>query len=80
MSIGENLPARIAAMEVTQAEVLTVINTIGATQSVLGDALREWGTRMGSAESLAQDTNRRISSLEESIAEIKALLVKALER
>jgi HAMP domain-containing protein len=55
-----------------------VIRAIGATQSVLGDAFREWSNRMSSTETVAQDSNRRIGSLEESIAEIKDLLVKAL--
>jgi len=35
---------------------------------------------LGGVEDLAQDTNRRISALEKSIAEIKELLVQALAR
>jgi hypothetical protein len=65
-------------MEASLAETLTVIRGIGATQSVLGDALREWSSRMSLAETLAQESNRRLGALEESIAEIKDLLARAL--
>ncbi|MCV7340594.1 hypothetical protein [Mycobacterium haemophilum] len=75
----EDLEARIAAMEASLADALGVIKTVGATQSVLGDALREFITRLGSAESIAQNTNQRISALEKSAAEIKALLLKSLD-
>lgn len=76
----DNLSRRILTMEAALAEAVAVIKTVGATQSVLGDALRECNNRMGGAEDLAQDTNRRISALEKSIAEIKDLLVQALDR
>jgi hypothetical protein len=76
----ENLSRRILTMEAALADALAMIKSVGATQSVLGDALREYSQRLGSAETLAQDTNRRITSLEKSIAEIKDLLVKALDR
>jgi hypothetical protein len=80
----DNLSRRILTMEAALADALSVLKTVGATQSVLGDALREYGTRMGSNEDLAQDTNRRLSaletSLEKSLAEIKELLVAALGR
>jgi 3-hydroxyisobutyrate dehydrogenase-like beta-hydroxyacid dehydrogenase len=76
----ENLAVRVATMELALSEALAVIKTIGATQGVLGDALREHSARMGSVESMAQDTNQRTRSLEESIAEIKDLLVQALDR
>ncbi|MDT5346846.1 MAG: hypothetical protein QOH91_133 [Mycobacterium sp.] len=66
-------------MEASLADALAVVRTVGATQSVLGDALREYSKRMGRAEDLAQDTNRRISALEKSLAEIKDLLVQALD-
>ena len=75
----DNLSRRILTMEASLADALAVIRTVGATQSVLGDALREYGTRMGRAEDLAQDTNRRISALEKSLAEIKDLLVQTLD-
>lgn len=79
MPTPENLEARIAAMEASLADALEVIKTVGATQSVLGDALREFIARISSAESTAQSTNQRLSTLEQSIAEIKALLLKALD-
>ncbi len=76
----ENLSRRFLVMEASLADALAVIKSIGATQSVLGDALREYSQRLGSAETLAQDTNRRIAALEKSVAEIKDLVVKALDR
>jgi hypothetical protein len=80
----DNLSRRFLTMEAALADALSVIKTVGATQSVLGDALREYGSRMGKAEDLAQDTNRRLSaletSLEKSLTEIKALLAQALAR
>ncbi len=80
MSTAENLAARVAAMEIALAEALAVIKTIGATQSVLGDALREYAARMRGSETLAQDSNQRIKSLEASVAELKELLAKPVER
>jgi hypothetical protein len=79
MSTAENLGARLAAMEIALAEAFTVIKTVGATQSVLGDALREHVTRMQGAEALAQDSNQRIRSLEASVAELRDLLARPLE-
>jgi hypothetical protein len=76
----ENLSRRILFIETSLADALEVIKSVGATQSVLGDALREYSQRVGSVEALAQDTNRRITALEKSVAEIKDLLVKALDR
>jgi uncharacterized membrane protein YccC len=75
----DNLSRRILTMEASLADALAVIRTVGATKSVLGDALREYSNRMGRAEDLAQDTNRRISALEKSLAEIKDLLVQAVD-
>lgn len=80
MVTPENLSRRILFMEASLADALAIIKSVGATQSVLGDALRESSQRLGSAETLAQDTNRRIASLEKSVAEIKDLLVQVLDR
>lgn len=76
----DNLAARFATMEVALGQALSAIETINATQSVLADALRGYGLRVGGVEAVADDTNRRIVSLEKSIAEIKELLVRALDR
>jgi chromosome segregation ATPase len=74
----EDLETRIAAIAASQAELLAVITSVEDTQRVLADALRQYSVRMGSVESTAQNTNHRIGSVEESLAEIEDLLGKAL--
>jgi t-SNARE complex subunit (syntaxin) len=78
MATLEDLETRIAAVAASQAEVLAAINSVGDTQQVLADALRAYSMRMSSVESIAQNTNDRLRSIEESLAEIKDLLVRAL--
>jgi hypothetical protein len=78
MGTPEDLERRIAVIWASHAEMLAAINSVGATQQVLADALREYSTRMSSVESTALDTNQRIRAIEESLAEIKGLLVRAL--
>jgi hypothetical protein len=78
MATLEDLETRIAAIAASQAEVLAAINSVGDTQQVLADAFRGHSMRMSSVESTAQDTNQRLRSVEQSLAEIKGLLVKAL--
>jgi len=80
VTTADNLSRRILTIEASLADALSGIKSVGATQRVLGDALREYSNRLGGVEDLAQDTNRRISALEKSIAEIKELLVQALAR
>jgi hypothetical protein len=52
MATLENPEPRIATMEAVLADALSVIKTIGATQSVVADALRGYSGRMGSVESV----------------------------
>ena len=83
----EDLEARIAALEAAQADyraVLTAINALGANQREHSQRLAAVET--GLAEFRAEtrvglaDTNSRVRSLEEGQAEIKDLLIRALER
>jgi hypothetical protein len=74
----EDLETRIAAITASQAEVLAAISSVGETQQVLADAFRGYTLRMTSVEFTAQNSNERIRAIEELLAEIKGLLVKAL--
>ena len=78
MATLEDLETRFAAIAASQAEVLAAVNSVGDTQQVLADALRGFAMRMSSVESTAQNNNQRLRSIEESLAEVKDLLVKAL--
>ena len=71
-----DLEARVAALEAEHADyraVLSAINALGANQ-------RDHAERLGRIETKTDDTNARVRSLEESMAEIKDLLVRALDR
>lgn len=84
------LEARIAALEAERGDcraVLAAINALGANQRDLatrvGDVegrLAAVETRLGTVETTAQDTNVRVRALEGGVAEIKDLLVRALDR
>jgi uncharacterized coiled-coil protein SlyX len=90
----EELDARVAALEAEQADyraVLAAINALGANQrehserlsAVEGEvgALRgEVGALRGEVRALRDDTSPRIRSLEENVAEMKDLLIRALDR
>ena len=83
MSTLEDLEARVAALEAAQADyraVLTAVNALGANQ-------REHSLRLAAVEAKVDDlggqmadTNARVRSLEEGQAEIKDLLIRALDR
>lgn len=86
----EDLEARVAALEADRADyraVLAAINALGTNQRELAGTIRELrttvgehGRRLESVESKVDDTNQIVRSLEESNAEIKDLLVRALDR
>lgn len=76
----EDIQARLATLELTQAELLTALKTVGATQRVIADALREFSQRIATVESMANDTNRNARSLVEATTEFKELLIAALNR
>lgn len=90
MSSLADLEARVAALEASQADyraVLSAVNALGVNQREINDTLREHGRRLsnvegrlGSVESKLDDTNTRVRSLEDTTIEIKALLIRALDR
>lgn len=90
MSALADLEARVAALEATQADyraVLAAVNALGANQREMADTLRGHATRLVGIEgrltvldSKMDDTNARVRSLEETTAEIKDLLIRALDR
>jgi uncharacterized coiled-coil protein SlyX len=85
----EELEARVAAPEANQADdraVLAAVNALGANQREIADELSDHGRRLGTVESKVDalagkvdDTNARVRSLEEGQAEIKDLLIRALD-
>ena len=77
------LEARIAALEAERGDyraVLAAINALGANQRDLTTRVGEVEGRLGTVEATAQDTNIRVRSLEDGMAEMKDLLVRALDR
>ena len=80
MATLEDLEARVAALEATQADyraVLTAVNALGATQ-------REHSQRLAAVESELAEVKTEMrgfrGSTEENLAEIKDLLIRALDR
>lgn len=87
MATLEDLEARVAALEAAQADyraVLTAVNALGANQRDHSLRLTAVDTRLSAVESEVRtgfaETNARIRSLEEGQAEIKDLLIRALDR
>lgn len=90
MTTLEELEARVAALEANQADyraVLAAVNALGANQRELGTTLRDLSTkasdhisRLDRLEDKVDDTNVRVRSLEEGQAEIKDLLIQALDK
>jgi uncharacterized protein YceH (UPF0502 family) len=86
----EDLEARVAALEASQADyraVLAAVNALGANQHEMAMTLREHSQILSEhSEVLAVlktghgDTNARVRSLENGVAEIKDLLIQALDR
>lgn len=89
MTTLEELEARVAALEANQVDyraVLAAVNPLGANQREIADELRDHGRRLGTVESKVDalagkvdDTNACVRSLEEGQAEIKDLLIRALD-
>jgi DNA repair exonuclease SbcCD ATPase subunit len=84
------LEARVAALEAERADyraVLTAVNALGENQreqaAVLREhtaQLRDTNERVRSIESNLTSTDARVRSIEENVAEVKDLLVRALDR
>jgi len=85
-----DLEARVAALEtdrVDQRAVLAAVNALGVNQREMALTLRDHSRqlddhthRLERLESKTDDTNARVRSLEEGVAEIKGLLVQALNK
>lgn len=82
MATLEDVEARVAA-----SAVLVAVNAVGASQREIADTLRrhtatlpDHGRRLASVEPNGDDTNQRVQSLQESTADIKDLLVRALDQ
>lgn len=90
MATLADLEARIAALEAAQADyraVLAAINALGENQressqriGLVENRLGSIDRQLGSAETTLDDTNARVRSLEDGQAEIKDLLIRALDR
>ena len=84
----DDLEARVAALEASQADyraVLAAVNALGANQRELAtnqrtmaETLRDHGNRLSALEVSPTDTNARVRSLEDTTVEIKDLLIRAL--
>lgn len=90
MATLEDLEARVAALEAAHADyraVLAAVNALGTNQREHAERLNRVETKVDqlstTVDQLAaksDDTNARVRSLEEGQAEIKDLLVRALDR
>ena len=82
MATLEDIEARVAALEASQADyraVLTAVNALGATQRDHGLRLTAVETRLGTVETELSDfrteTRGRFRSVDEQLAEIKDLIL-----
>ena len=85
-----DLEARVAALEAERVDyraVLAAVNALGANQRELNiragevdGRLTSVETRLTSVEATTADTNTRVRSLEDNMAEFRDLLVRALDR
>jgi hypothetical protein len=86
----EDLEARVAALEASQADyraVLAAVNALGSNQREMAETMRDHTKRLSgvdrrltSVETTMDDTNARVRSLEDTTIEIKELLIRALDR
>jgi uncharacterized coiled-coil protein SlyX len=83
MSALSDLEARVAALEASHADypaVLAAVNALRVNQREHSERLTRVESRLDRVEVTLDDTNTRVRSLEDSVGEIKQLLVRALER
>ena len=80
----EELEARVAALEAGQADyraVLAAISALGANQREHAEGLNQLRNETrGELQLIREDMNARFRSQEETDAEIKDLLIRALDR
>jgi hypothetical protein len=82
MATLEDLEARVAALEASQADyraVLAAVNALGANQRELTMTVREHGNRLAAVEAGLADfrleVNGRFRSVDEQLTEIKDLII-----
>jgi hypothetical protein len=83
MATLEDLEARVAALEASQADyraVLSAVNALGANQREHSTRLNSVETRLTAVESgladLRQETRAGFRTVEEHIAELKDLIIR----
>lgn len=84
------LEARVAALEADQIDqraVLAAVNALGVNQRDMALTLRDHSRQLDDHTQRLErlgvktdDTNARVRSLEEGVAEIKDLLIQALDK
>lgn len=82
MSTLEDLEARVAALEANHADyraVLAAVGALGANQRDHAGRLDQVETKVDQIAAKSDDTNARVRSLGKGQAEIKDLLVRALD-
>ncbi|WP_301122507.1 hypothetical protein [Mycolicibacterium fortuitum] len=81
MATPEDLETQIAALEASQADNRAVEATkaLGANQRDHADRLSGLDSKIDQLATKSDDTNARVRSLEEGQAEIKDLLLRALD-
>jgi hypothetical protein len=70
------LEARVAALEAERADYRAVLAAVNA----LGENQREHAAPLRTLTHQHADTNARVRSIEDNLAEVKDLLVRALDR
>jgi hypothetical protein len=82
MATLEDLEARVAALEASQADyraVLAAVNALGANQREVATTQREHSLRLATLETRVDEgfheTRARFRSVDEQLAEIKDLII-----
>ena len=77
------LEARVAALEAERADyraVLTAVNALAENQREHAQQVRDTNVRVRSIESSLATTDGRVRSIEDNLAEVKDLLIRALDQ
>ncbi len=77
----EELEARVAALEAERADyraVLAAVNALGAIQREQAEHPSALERRLASMDDTLADTNARVRSVEDSLTDVKDLLIQAL--
>lgn len=77
------LEGRVAALEAVRVDyraILAAVNALGENQCELTGRLGAVETQLDAIESKVDATNVRVRAMKDNMAEVKDLLVRALER